>query len=407
MILRGDGKSGIIRADCFKRKNYPNKEVDLALLNPPFPHHKTDPPPTRFIDRALLSVRNKGMVASIVPYSLLVKMSDWHHNLLKCNRLLFVGTMPPDAFQPYASFNTAVVVVQKGVPHANSRVLFARLWNDGYKLKKNVRIPRQGSQVPAILEAFERKEAIPELTAYEKVDLDSKEWSPEAYIVSLVHSDDEFIAGFEQSIRKHAAFYIGEGHNIVGTMQSKMVALAHGFEGRSTVSFANVSFGTFRVDDYFTVQLGGKDEIEDLDDDGNIPIVSTSEFNNGVTAWKKPAIIYSPLAITVATDGSTGSSFVQEFPFYAFYKVALLRPKLSVQVPVDALYFVAYLIYRERWRYVYARKLGKTRLSATILHAPIRDGKPDFVKMAELTRQCVSYPIIAAFRDTYNGSVAE
>jgi hypothetical protein len=52
MILRGDGKSGIIRANCFTKKNYPEQPVDVALLNPPFPHKKDDVPPTRFIDRA-------------------------------------------------------------------------------------------------------------------------------------------------------------------------------------------------------------------------------------------------------------------------------------------------------------------------------------------------------------------
>jgi type I restriction enzyme M protein len=122
MILRGDGTSGVIKANCFTKTNYPAKPVDCALLNPPFPHSKKDKPATAFIDRAIMSLRHKGLVASVVPYSLLVRMKQWHSTILRSNRLLLVATMPPDLFNPYSSFNTAVVVLQKGVPHEAGKV---------------------------------------------------------------------------------------------------------------------------------------------------------------------------------------------------------------------------------------------------------------------------------------------
>ena len=76
------------------------------------------------------------------------------------------------------------------------------------------------------------------------------------------------------------------------------------------------------------------------------------------------------------------------------------------RVPVDALYFVAYLLKRERWRYVYARKFGKARILQTKLLVPFRKGKPDFDMMAELTRKTVAFPIIAAFREVAEASHA-
>ncbi|MBI3440412.1 MAG: N-6 DNA methylase [Proteobacteria bacterium] len=393
MILRGDGKSGVIRADCFAKKNYPGIPTDIALLNPPFPHKKTDTPPEKFIDRALLSVRNKGVVASIIPYSLLVNVGDWHKRILRENRLLFVATMPPDLFNPYASFNTAVIMLQKGVRHSDNRVLFARLWNDGYKIKKSMRVPQDGSQIPAIIDAFNRKTEHPELTAYSHVTEDSKEWSPEAFIKGAVHTDEEFLAGFEEHVRAHAAFYIAHGHKILRHGEKVGITSAPRVFAKSTsLSLSGITMGLFKVSDYFDIELGGKDEIEDLGDDGNVPIVSTSEFNNGVTAWKRARFIYGPQVITVATDGSTCSSFVQEFPFYAFYKVAILRPKQK-GVSIDALYYVAYLLKREKWRYVYARKFGKSRLSNTCLYGPLKDGKPDFQLMAKLPRRTAAFPL--------------
>ena len=40
MVLRGDGKSGVVKGNCFTLLDYPGKPVDFALLNPPFPHKK-------------------------------------------------------------------------------------------------------------------------------------------------------------------------------------------------------------------------------------------------------------------------------------------------------------------------------------------------------------------------------
>ena len=404
MILRGDGKSGVVRKDCFSDRKYPGKPVDVALLNPPFPHKKTDTASTEFLDRALSCLTNKGFVASVVPYSLLVRTKEWHRKILKSNRLVFVATMPPDLFNPYAAFNTAVIAIQKGIPHDGAKTFFARLSNDGYKIKKNVRIPQPGSQIEEILRAFDTKKEIAELTAYKRVTTDSPEWSPEAFIAGSPRQDEEFIEGLEQSIRQQAAFYVSHGHRLVDSDCATSIDWASPlFSAETKLDLIGVTLGQLRIDEHFDVHLGGKDEIEDLQN-GPIPIVSTSQSENGVTAWRSPNVIYPPQAITVATDGSTCSSFVQEFPFYAFYKVAILRPLKPV--PIDALYFISYLLRRERWRYVYARKFGKARISSTTLHAPVReDGTPDFARMAKLVRRSASYPMIASFRSAYKNSV--
>jgi hypothetical protein len=212
----------------------------------------------------------------------------------------------------------------------------------------------------------------------------------------------DFISGFEEHVREQASFYIRFGHRLLpaGSLVSAEKA-PEIFSATSSLSLEGVELRSFNVVEYFDVELGGSDEIEDLEE-GDVPLVSTSEFFNGVTAWREPKTKYSPPVITVATDGSTCSSFVQEYPFYAFYKVAILKPKN--EIPTDALYFVAYLLKRERWRYVYARKFGKTRINQTVLFAPCKDGKPDFEKMAELSRQCAAFPVIKSFRDAFKSA---
>lgn len=406
MILRGDGKSGVVQQDCFVDQDYPNKPVNVSLLNPPFPHKKTDTPPTKFIDRALSVLSNKGFVVSVVPYSLLIRTREWHRQVLKQNRLVFVATMPPDLFKPYASFNTAIIALQKGVPHDDAKVFFARLYNDGYKIKKGIRIPHPGSQIETLLRAFDEKDGIDELTAYKAVSLDTEEWSPEAFLAGAPRKDNEFIEGLEQSIRQQAAFYIAHGHRLTNRDDLETISWpSKVFSPDSSLDLSSINMGRFPVSDYFEIQLGGKDHIEDLQD-GSVPVVSTSEFENGVTTWCTPEVVYEPKSITVATDGSTCSSFVQEVPFYTFYKVAILRP--IKDVPIDSLYFISYLLRRERWRYVYARKFGKARISSTILNGPIqKNGEPDFMLMAQLVRQCAGFPIISSFRSVFERSAAK
>jgi predicted RNA methylase len=404
MILRGDGKSGVIKDNCFTNINYPATNVDFVMMNPPFPHNrKTDTPTTDFLDRALKSIKNRGLMAAIVPYSLLVGVTDWHKKILKSNTLYFTCTLPPDLFQPYAAYNTAILVIQKGVPHGSKNTFMARMTNDGFKVKKNNRIEKEGGQLETILKAFQKKVEIPEVSAFPSINSESKEWSPENYIVDSKHSDEEFLTGLENSIRNQAAFYIANGNKLFESSKielDKINVSSYLFNSSTEISLDSMNFGEIMVSDYFDVKLGGKDELEDLEE-GIFPVVSTSEFMNGVTSWKKPNLFYDYPSITVATDGSTCSSFVQEYPYYAFYKVAILTPK--IKIPVASLYYIAYLLKRQKWRYVYARKFGKERILNTTLIIPVdKKGEPDFDKMASIIEQTRAYEIIKFYRTIIN-----
>lgn len=404
MIFRGDGKSGIIKANCFSEKNFPIRKVNFVLMNPPFPHKKTDISASEFIDRGLKSLEDRGILASIVPYSLLVRTTNWHKKILKDNSLYFVATLPADLFSPYASYNTAILMIQKGIPHSSKKTFVCRIPNDGYKLKKNNRIKQDGSLLSLILDSFESKNNIPEICKLVSINENSAEWSPEAYLDNAVYTDGNFIGGFEEHVRKQASFYVLNGSKLLKNPVSaeNLDLIGTLYSPTSKLSFKNIQFGTMNIERYLDVTLGGNQEIEDLEE-GNFPIVSTSEFYNGVTTWKNPKTYYKPPCITTATDGSTCSTFVQEYPFYAFYKVAILTPKTGIKIETDALYYLAYLISREKWRYVYARKFGKARINLTNIIVPIKqDGQPDFNKMAELTRNTNGFPLIAFFRKNYS-----
>ena len=157
MILRGDGSTGIHRADCLTSPAYPIGTASVGLMNPPFPHQKTDTPSEEFVDRALEAIRDRGKLAVILPTGLLAKpgAGEWREKTLKNNSLLAVCQLPNELFQPFAAATTSFVCLEKGIPHsAKRKTVFVRLHHDGLELQKSVRIERGPNQIPAALDAI-------------------------------------------------------------------------------------------------------------------------------------------------------------------------------------------------------------------------------------------------------------
>ena len=101
MILRGDGSTGIERENCFTWPDYPTGKADVVLMNPPFPHKKTDTPSERFVDRALEGLKQNGRLAVIVPTSTLVRRQtrDWRRDTLRRHTLEAAIGLPDELFE--------------------------------------------------------------------------------------------------------------------------------------------------------------------------------------------------------------------------------------------------------------------------------------------------------------------
>jgi len=139
MILRGDGKSGILNEDIFHASKFPTGQCNVASMNPPFPHKSTDVPPERFVEKALSALETRGKLAVILPTSMIVKKSyaTWRKSLLLKNTLLAVIELPNETFQPFTSATTCVPLIEKGIPHnQKTATSFVRVQYDGLTLKK-------------------------------------------------------------------------------------------------------------------------------------------------------------------------------------------------------------------------------------------------------------------------------
>ena len=116
MILRGGGSTKIRQADSLAcLPEFPVGEIDVVLMNPPFPHKRTDAPVQVFVERGLEALRSGGRMAIIVPVSLLSKGGEaarWRERILEKHSLVAVCQLPDDLFQPFASVTTSVIFLE-------------------------------------------------------------------------------------------------------------------------------------------------------------------------------------------------------------------------------------------------------------------------------------------------------
>ena len=381
MILRGDGKSGIANEDVFRATDYPFEQCDVALMNPPFPHKSTDVPPQEFIRRALEALHTRGKLAVIIPTSLVVKKSfaSWRKSLLENHTLKAVIQLPDEAFQPFASATTSILVIEKGVPHDEKNLTsFVRIQYDGLTLKKGVRIPRKDkrNQLDQAVAAVLNKESIPGFAGTAVIS-GKMEWSPGAYIPSGVPEGNEFRASVDELTRRYVSFYTRYAAEVANqrTMIEAGELEAHDYRtmiSKKRLKNAN-DLGSLprTISEYFDIFYGQK-ELHSRDGiaPGESLIISPTEQYNGTYGWLNFKNLITPPFITVAQTGSIGEAFVQTEPCGVNDDCLILLPKEGVEVS-DALLFMAAAVIRlEKWRFSYGRKLTPSRIAGYCLSVP-------------------------------------
>ncbi|MCU4692834.1 HsdM family class I SAM-dependent methyltransferase [Limosilactobacillus reuteri] len=159
MILRGDGKSNMTYGDFFKytRNNKKNSsdslvskapKIDRVLMNPPYSQGKKAPE-YKFIKHALELMDNGGILAVIMPISVLVsggkgvsakELKEFKEWLLKDYVVKDIITMNPLTFYPTAT-QTVVAIIEKnkGIGQQQKKTKLINFTDDGYTL-----IPKKG-----------------------------------------------------------------------------------------------------------------------------------------------------------------------------------------------------------------------------------------------------------------------
>ena len=358
MILRGDGSTGIVNKDAFTWRRFPTGKATIALLNPPFPHKKTDRPSETFVDKALAGLKVGGQLAVIVPTSLMVKRdkATWRAGLLKRHTLEAVIGLPDELFEPFASSYTTVLLIKKGLPHrANREVFFARITNDGLRLRKQARLPIQGDQLPVVLEAYDKHKSIAGLCGWSRI---SAVWGSGLHVPSRPLTEQEHVSGVAEVVRERSAFIVRNAPKMVRFneyLSSRISPLVRP-RGREIESKPN-TIGAFFLIGYGQKALHNKTHLVP----GPAIVISSSATDNGCYGFFEFDDLLKPPFITVPSTGTYGEARVQEWPCGVTDDCLVLTPKPDTKL--EHMYIAAAAIRSERWRFNYGMKVTPDRIS--------------------------------------------
>ena len=125
------------------------------------------------------------------------------------------------------------------------------------------------------------------------------------------------------------------------------------------------------LSDLFKISRGKSVPINEMFlEKGDTPIISSSEFDNGVSGYTsiKPSITVP--CLTLAINGSVGACFYQETPFIATADVSVLIPKLTFNKYI-AIYIATLLSIEGKLKYSYGRKISLSALEKTTIKLPM------------------------------------
>lgn len=137
----------------------------------------------------------------------------------------------------------------------------------------------------------------------------------------------------------------------------------------------------FKFQDLFNIERGKGPRRKELDGSGNVPFISSTDSNNGLTGFTSMSPIHKGKTIGVNRNGSVGEAFYQPVPYCSTEDVHIFSPKPEWAGRINSYigHFLTTLIRREKFRFNYGRKWGIERMKQSIIKLPTdQAGQPDW-----------------------------
>jgi len=216
MIVRGDGKSGILYGDCFNEENIlkiqKNGKPTIGFMNPPYSQKKADESEYHFIGNMLDTLKKDSTGIVIVPISKACSLQKqdikFKKNILKKHTLKAVMKMNINLFGENASTHTCIMVFKAHSKHTKntSPVWLANWSNDGFEVLKHrgrVMVKDWNEIKNQWLKDYRFRKEIIGLSVNTLLD-ENDEWIIDAHIETDYSNLNE--KDFEKAIRDFYAF---------------------------------------------------------------------------------------------------------------------------------------------------------------------------------------------------------
>lgn len=147
----------------------------------------------------------------------------------------------------------------------------------------------------------------------------------------------------------------------------------------------SVNWKYFKLEDLFEISSGKR--LKKMDHiNGDIPYVSSTQYNNGVDEKIGNGYTHKN-GISIGAYGGVGEAFYHPYKFWASDSVNVITPKDRHFNEYIGLFIVS-IIKKEQYRYSYGRGLSCRRLTTTSIKLPIdSNGDPNWDFMEEYMKQ--------------------
>jgi type I restriction-modification system DNA methylase subunit len=391
MFINKDGRSNLYCDDCFALKDILKaKECNVGFINPPYSDELYAE--ISFVELMLDVLLPNSLGVAIIPVNAVSSRTKKHSGLtavkqrvLAKHKLLASIKMPAQLFYPKGT-ETIILVFETHTQHTGE-TWFAE-FDDGYELIKNqkIRTPTDISEqnYQSFLEAYEQKAETD--FSFKKSITANDQW------VYTLHKQFDYLISIEDI------------QNVVNNYFAYLVQNRYfKFSSRDSYDEHRQSNGTINdlnklskelLTTYFdilpTKQIDKINiKVSNLLDVKAVPFIGRKGVNNGVSDYVIPPnnLINNGNTITIALDGSTGSTFYQHHDFCSGQNIWILKikeEKLGHKIldPEVALFLTASIGLAVQ-KYSYNLGLTKGRLQNISFMLPLNENKTidiEFIK---------------------------
>ena len=346
---------------CFNI-NYQSDYFDISIINPPFNNKCKDELNTnnktnwkslskeqRFIMYQVELLRENGIGCCIVPRSnfnnTIKSVNEFKEKLMNYCQILEVINCNSKVFVPNANVECTILIFRKydNKQLNNYQTKIIDYSDDGYKVKKNIRL---FDHKPVIREQFKVLKSTDDWNYYNEFNIIQDN--------ILNQMINEYNNDYNYSFNKYLI-----NKNLHCKENNKMI-----FE--EFIKYSKVTnWKVIRINEYFETVKVKSLKINECCD-GIYPLISSCSGNNGICKYINKYLIEGEF-ISVARNGSVGSSFYQNGQISITTDIILLKPLKDINLHLVAMILNNYL----PSRYSYSNKLSNDKLMNEIINIPI------------------------------------
>ena len=346
---------------CFNI-NYQSDYFDISIINPPFNNKCKDElnnnnktnwkslsKEQRFIMYQVELLKENGIGCCIVPRSnfnnTIKSVNEFKEKLMNYCQILEVINCNSKVYVPNANVECTILIFRKydNKQLNNYQTKIIDYSDDGYKVKKNIRL---FDHKPVIREQFKVLKSTDDWNYYNEFNIIQDN--------ILNQMINEYNNDYNYSFNKYLI-----NKNLHCKENNKMI-----FE--EFIKYSKVTnWKVIRINEYFETVKVKSLKINECCD-GIYPLISSCSGNNGICKYINKYLIEGEF-ISVARNGSVGSSFYQNGQISITTDIILLKPLKDINLHLVAMILNNYL----PSRYSYSNKLSNDKLMNEIINVPI------------------------------------